>query len=193
MVMTSEPRVRRSDASRAAILDAARRHFAAHGYERATIRAIAKDAGIDASLVMRYYGNKELLFAAASDLRLELPDLRDVALQDVGGLLVAHFLERWERDESLVALLRAGVTHDAVADRLQNLFAAQLAPVVARFCPRETTAERTALTVTQMLGLALCRYILRIEPVAGMTSDQVVAWLGPTVQRYLTATSPVQP
>lgn len=183
--------MRRSDASRAAILDAARRHFAAHGYERATIRAIAKDAGIDASMVMRYYGNKESLFAAASDLQLELPDLRDVALPDVGGLLVRHFLERWERDESLVALLRAGVTHDAVADRLQKLFVAQLAPVVARVCPRETAAERTALTATQMLGLALSRYILRIEPVAGMTSDEVVAWLGPTVQRYLTAPSPV--
>ena len=66
---------RRSDATRAAILEAARERFAADGYERATIRAIARDAGIDPSMVMRYYGNKEGLFAAASEFDLRLPAL----------------------------------------------------------------------------------------------------------------------
>ncbi|MFD6811748.1 helix-turn-helix domain-containing protein, partial [Streptomyces anthocyanicus] len=64
---------RRSDTTRAAILEAARERFAADGYERATIRAIARDAGIDPSLVMRYFGNKEGLFAAASEIDLALP------------------------------------------------------------------------------------------------------------------------
>lgn len=188
--MTSPPRPRRSDATRAAILHAARRHFAAHGYERATIRAIARDARIDASMVMRYYGNKESLFTAASDISTELPDLTGVAPAELGARLVGHFLERWDGDDSLVALLRAGVTHDAVADRLQRLLLAQLAPVVAPAGPPETAAERTALTAAQLLGLALCRYILKVEPLAGLAPAAVIDRLGPAVQRQLTGAAP---
>src|SRR5581483_12081414 len=100
---------RRSDATRAAILTAARERFAADGYERATIRAIAADAGIDPAMVMRYYGNKEKLFAAAAEFDLDLPDLAAVRPQRLGATLVGHFLHRWERDDALVALLRAAV------------------------------------------------------------------------------------
>ncbi|MDG4862133.1 helix-turn-helix domain containing protein, partial [Streptomyces sp. T-3] len=68
-------KARRSDATRAAILAAARERFAADGYERATIRAIARDAGIDPSMVMRYYGNKEGLFSAAAEFDLQFGEL----------------------------------------------------------------------------------------------------------------------
>src|SRR5918912_336079 len=86
---------RRSDGTRAAILTAARERFAADGFERATIRAIAADAGIDASMVMRYYGTKEKLFAAAASFDLRLPDLDGLPVDQLGAMLVAHFLERW--------------------------------------------------------------------------------------------------
>lgn len=188
--MTSQPRARRSDTTRAAILDAARRHFAAHGYERTTIRAVARDAGIDASMVMRYYGNKESLFAAASEFHLELPDIGGVPREDLGALLVGHFVRRWDRDDTLVALLRASVTHAAVADRLRQVFLGQLLPVVAAVRSGRPAAERAAFTASQMLGLALCRYVLRIEPVADMAPGDVVTWLGPTVQRHLTGDGP---
>src|SRR5919197_3958281 len=88
--------VRRSDRSRAAILAAARDRFAADGYEKATIRAIAADARIDPALVMRYFGNKEKLFAAAAEFDLRLPDLTALPRGSVGKALVKHFLERWE-------------------------------------------------------------------------------------------------
>jgi len=110
---------RRSDGTRAAILTAARERFAADGYERATIRAIAADAGIDASLVMRYYGSKDKLFAAAAEFDLRLPDAAGLPRDRAGAALVGHFLRRWEEDETLQALLRAAVTNDSAAQRMR--------------------------------------------------------------------------
>jgi AcrR family transcriptional regulator len=182
---------RRSDATRAAILDAARERFAADGYERATIRAIAQDAGIDPSMVMRYYGNKEKLFAAASELDLRLPLPDDLPTDRVGELLVTHFLDRWEADGALAAMLRVGVTNQAGAARLQDALAGQLTPFAAAFWPQPREARRRAVLVSsQMLGMALCRYLLRLPPAVRMSRRDVVAWLGPTVHRYLTAPRP---
>ena len=190
--MTSATAPRRSDNTRAAILSAARERFAADGYERATIRAIAADAGIDPAMVMRYYGNKEKLFAAAADFDLDLPDLTSVPRRRLGVTLVAHFLRRWSRDDALVALLRAAVTNTAAAERMQQIFAAQLAPQVAAVCPEPAEAgTRAALIATQMLGFALCRYVLRLPPMLRPSTEEITGWLGPTIQRYLT--QPVPP
>ncbi|MDX6281715.1 MAG: hypothetical protein QOH03_2786, partial [Kribbellaceae bacterium] len=112
------------------ILAAARERFAADGYERATIRAIAADAAIDPAMVMRYFGNKEKLFAAAAEFDLRLPDLSQLPREEVGAALTNHFLDRWEDDESLKALLRASVTNEAAADRMRQLFADQLGPAI---------------------------------------------------------------
>src|ERR1044072_7579872 len=95
---------RRSDATRTAILAAAGERCAADGYERPTIRAIARDARIDPSMVMRYYGNKEGLFAAAVEFDLRLPDLSAAAHDRVGHVLVRHFLDVWEEADVLTAL-----------------------------------------------------------------------------------------
>ncbi|MFJ4011301.1 TetR family transcriptional regulator [Streptomyces sp. NPDC090026] len=182
---------RRSDATRAAILDAARERFASDGYERATIRAIARDARIDPSMVMRYFGNKEGLFAAASAIELELPALGALPSRHVGTALVTHFLDRWERDDVLTGLLRVGVTNAAGAERMQAIFAEQLGPVALGVCPDPVEApRRAALAASQILGMALARYVLRLPPAVELSRDEVIAWLGPTVQRYLTAERP---
>ncbi|MER6999956.1 TetR family transcriptional regulator [Streptomyces sp. NPDC000410] len=182
---------RRSDATRAAILEAARERFAADGYERATIRAIARDAGIDPSMVMRYYGNKEGLFAAASEFDLRLPELGSMPAKHIGAVLVSHFLDRWEGDEVLLAMVRVGVTNEAGAQRLRQMFAEQVVPLAAGVCPVPAEApRRAALVGSQILGMALARYVLHIPPAVDMTKEEVVAWLAPTVQRYLTAESP---
>ncbi|MDI6103553.1 TetR family transcriptional regulator [Actinoplanes sp. NEAU-A12] len=178
---------RRSDTTRAAILAAARERFASDGFDRATIRAIAADARIDPSMVMRYYGNKEALFAAAADFDLRLPDLRETPRDTVGITLARHFLHRWEGDETLMALLRAAVTKEVAAERMRSLFAAQIGPVAARLAPDPAqAATRAGLVATQMLGFALCRFVLRLPPVVTLDPDEAVAWLGPTIQRYLT-------
>ncbi|WP_329230017.1 MULTISPECIES: TetR family transcriptional regulator [unclassified Streptomyces] len=182
---------RRSDATRAAILEAARERFAADGYERATIRAIARDARIDPSMVMRYYGSKEGLFAAASAFDLRLPALGALPGKHVGAVLVGHFLDRWEQDDVLTGLLKVGVTNEAGADRMRAVFAEQLGPITAGVCPDPADApRRAALVASQILGMALARYVLRFEPAVTMSREEVVGWLAPTVQRYLTAEQP---
>ncbi|MEU5953868.1 TetR family transcriptional regulator [Streptomyces sp. NPDC047525] len=182
---------RRSDATRGAILAAARERFAADGYERATIRAIAKDARIDPSMVMRYYGNKEGLFAAACSIDLRLPDLGAVPREDVGRALVRHFLDVWETDEVLTAMLRVGITNEAGAERMQGIFKDQLLPVARHVCPDPADAPaRAGLCASQILGMALTRYVLRFPPVVALSGEEVVDWAGPTVQRYLTAEGP---
>ncbi|WP_326670651.1 TetR/AcrR family transcriptional regulator [Streptomyces sp. NBC_01257] len=182
---------RRSDATKAAILEAARERFAADGYERATIRSIARDANIDPSMVMRYYGNKEGLFAAASVIDLRMPELGAVSGRHIGAVLVGHFLDRWERDDVLTALLRVGATNETGAGRMRAVFAEQLGPVAAAVCPDPAEAPRRAALVTsQLLGMALARYVLRIEPAVSMDRDELIAWLAPVIQRYLTAGQP---
>ncbi|MBO8192219.1 TetR family transcriptional regulator [Streptomyces oryzae] len=187
----STPPPRRSDASRAAILDAARERFAADGYERATIRAIAKDAGIDPSMVMRYYGNKEGLFAAAVTVDLELPEFGDLPPEEIGRAVVTHFLRMWEGNGVLTALLRVGATNEAGARRMQSVFQGQLLPVLRKVAPDPAEAPvRAGLAAGQLLGLALTRYVLRFPPAVELSREEIVAWLGPTLQRYLTAPQP---
>ncbi len=181
------PGSRRSDRTRAAILAAARERFAADGYERATIRAIAADANIDPSMVMRYYGSKEKLFAAAADFRLELPDVDRVPIDAVGATLARHFVDRWERDDTLMALLRVAVTNPVAAGRMRAIFGEQIAPLVARVAldPAEVPV-RAGLLATQALGVALCRYVLAIPPVAMLSPEELTAWMAPTLQHALT-------
>ncbi|MFB9879476.1 TetR family transcriptional regulator [Planobispora siamensis] len=178
---------RSSEDTKAVILTAARERFAADGYEKATIRAIAADAEIDPSMVMRYFGSKDKLFAAAAEVDLRLPDLTALPRETVGAALAAHFLDRWEEDEGMMILLRTGVTNEAVAGRMRGIFAAQLGPAAAALCgdPAQAPA-RAGLAASQVLGMALCRYVLRLPPVVALSREEIVHWLGPTLQRYLT-------
>jgi len=184
-------RPRRSDATRAAILRAARQRFAADGYERATIRAIATEAGIDPSMVMRYYGSKENLFARAAQFDLRLPDLSAVPRRKLGETLTRVFLDRWDQSDALPILLRAAMTNTAAASQLQAIYRDQLAAAVAAIAPGAEAQERAGMVATQALGLAICRYVLKFPPLAEMPGDQVVARFSPTLQRYLT--SPLEP
>ena len=177
---------RSSEQTKAVILAAAREQFAKSGFERATIRAIAADANIDPSMVMRYFGSKDQLFAAAADFDLAIPDLADVDRDQLGARLACHFISRWERDEALILLLRSSATNADAAQRMRVIFATQLLPVIAKI-NSVAPERRAALIATQMLGLALCRYVLQLPPIVTMPHDEAVAWLGPTVQRYLDA------
>jgi AcrR family transcriptional regulator len=183
--MVSTDRPRRSEATKEAILAAARERFAQDGYDRATIRAIAADADIDPAMVMRYFGNKEKLFAAAAEFDLRLPELADLPADEIGTRLARHVLDRWDGDETLMALLRAAVTNPAAAERMREIFAAQLGPAVVAVAPGDVAA-RAGLVATQVLGLALTRYVLRLPPVVAMDRDALASWLGPVLQHYLT-------
>jgi AcrR family transcriptional regulator len=121
-------RPRNAAQTRADILSAARRRFGAEGYERTTLRAIAADVGVDAALVIRYFGSKQDLFAEAADFRIELPDLSGVDPDQIADILFPRFFTVWEEDETFVALLRAAMTSQTAADTLRQVFATQVAP-----------------------------------------------------------------
>ena len=185
----SPARRRRSEATKDAILSAARRRFVTDGYERATIRAIAADAHIDPAMVMRYFGSKEQLFSEATRYDLRLPDLSAIPRDQVGERLVRHLLELWEDDRVLAALLRSSVaSEEAAAERIRGIFTGQVLTMIAPLFDGdvERAAPRAGLAVSQILGLVLCRYILRLPPVVALSGEEIVAWLGPTLQRYLT-------
>jgi AcrR family transcriptional regulator len=181
-----EQKQTKSDRTRAAILAAARALFAAQGYERTTVREIAARAEIDPALVVRYFGGKEGLFAQAADFDLDLPPLGAIEPGARGRALVRHFLRVWEDgDAGLPVLLRAGASNPAAAERLNAIFAGQVAPALARAIGTPDAVERAGLVASQLLGLALCRYVLKLPPVVGIAEDRIVDAVGATVQRYL--------
>lgn len=176
----------RGERTRANILTAARDRFAAEGYERATIRSIAQDAGIDPSLVIRYYGNKAGLFAAAVDFDLQLPDLKAVPKAEAGSVIVSRYFDRWENDERFSALLRAAATNAEAAERMRKISSQQTLPFVTQLCGNPESAPiRNNLVNSQLWGFAYCRYILKLPHILTMTRTEIVKWLGPTVQRYI--------
>jgi AcrR family transcriptional regulator len=190
---SSSPPRRSSSDTKARILAAARQMFASQGYERATVRAIAAAAEADPALIVRYFGSKDGLFAAAAAFDLRLPNVSSLPREAWGAALVSHFLERWEGDpddRALRILLRAAVTNAQAAERIREIFSRQLLPVVAQIVPNGDSERRAGLVASQILGFALCRYILELPSVAAMDQHAVVTALGPTIQRYLTEALP---
>ena len=179
----------RSEPTRTAILAAARRRFGDDGYERTTVRAVAADAGVDPSMVMRYFESKDGLFNAAIAVDLQLPDLRGVPPEEIPARLARHFVDRWEgdlADEAIMILLRSAVTNPTAAERLRSVFSTQVTGAVRALtgdAPGSPT--RAGLLSTQLLGLALCRYILRLPPVVALSPAQVVEALTPILREIL--------
>jgi AcrR family transcriptional regulator len=176
--------------TRARIHAAATRRFATDGYDGTTVRAVAADAGIDPALVLRYFGSKDGLFAAVTDVDLRIPDLTACDREEVGVLLVRRFLLRWAPDEeglALLHLLRAAVHDQRIAARAREVFATQVTDALAVVV--DDPAERgirAALVTTQLLGLLLCRSVLGLAELVDAPPERLVDLVGPTVQRQLT-------
>ena len=178
-------KIEKSDRTRASIEQAARRLFAEQGYERTTVREIAGEAGIDASLIIRYFGSKDGLFATVAEPDLHLPDLAAVDPKHMGEVLVGHFLDVWEGASGMPVLLRSAASNEAAAEKLQQMFARQVGPAVASAGSPEMAPMRAGLIASQLLGLAMTRYILRLPPVVAMDREFVVREVGATIQRYI--------
>ncbi len=187
MASNAQGKTGKGIATKAAILEAARQRFGKDGYALATIRAIARDAKVDPALVIRYFGDKEALFIATAQFDLRLPDVSGLTQAEVSRVLVEHFLKRWEEDDTLMALLRVACTKKGGVDQLHIILRTQLLPLFLRLRPEQDNdvAVRTGLVASQMLGLGLCRYILQLPPLAALSHADVVAWISPTVERYL--------
>lgn len=177
--------------TKAAILESARQHFGKSGYARATIRAIAADTNVDPALVIRYFGDKESLFIASTQFDLRLPDLAAATRGQVARVIVAHFLMRWEEDDTLMALLRVACTNARAVDQLQAIFRGQVLPLIMQLRPDDKDqAVRAGFVASQMLGIGLCRYILQLPPLAMMDRSLLIDWIAPTIDRYIFDTCP---
>ncbi len=180
--------MKRSDATRERILESARRQFAEQGFDRTTIRGIASAARINPSMVIRYYGSKEGLFAAATDIDLRIPDLQAVAPGCRGEAIVARFLERWEGPDAgdeLPVMLRAAASHEGARRKYLATVEQQVSPMIASICPEGKMATCMALISSQLVGLALTRYVLRLPAVVALDRDFIVRRIGATIQGYL--------
>ena len=182
-------RPRNAVQTRADILSAARSRFAAEGYERTTLRAVAADVGVDAALVIRYFGSKQELFAAAAAFTIDLPDLTGVDPGDIAGLLLPRFFAVWEEDETFVALLRAAMTSDIAADTLRRLFAEQVAPALIAATPDHPVA-RIGLMGAFVIGLAMTRYVLVNPPIADLSREELSRWAAPVIRQLLVGPAP---
>ena len=179
--------------TREAILVAARKAFAEQGFDGASIRAIATSAGVDPALVHHYFGSKDQLFLDTMNIPINpddfLPKVFDGGLDGVGERLVRTFLGVWDSPAgaSAAALLRSGLRHEWSAKLLRDLVTTQ----ILRRATKELAIDpveaprRTSLVATQMIGLAMVRYILKLEPIASLPPEDIVRSIAPTVQRYL--------
>jgi AcrR family transcriptional regulator len=182
-------RPRNAAQTRADILSSARRRFGSEGYERTTLRAVAADVGVDAALVIRYFGSKQDLFAAAADFEIDLPDLTGVDPDDVAGILLPRFFAVWEEDETFLALLRAAMTSSQAAEALRRVFAEQVAPKLLTATP-DHPVQRIGLMGAFVIGLAITRYVLVNPPIADLGRDELSRWAAPIIRQLLVGPAP---
>jgi AcrR family transcriptional regulator len=194
--MSGEPRSRGrrpgGPDTRGQILSAARRSFADKGFGATTIRAVAGDAGVDPALVHHYFGAKDDLFLAALEIPVDpralVPAVFVDGVRGAGERLVRLFLSVWDDPQGrlpLIALVRTSLVQEGPETLLQQgILRMVLAPLRAALPPAEAD-RRVQLVVSQMSGLVLTRYLLALEPLASMPVEELVAWVAPTVQRYL--------
>ena len=187
--MIKQEKVTKADRTRASILEAARELFEEQGYETTTVRQIAAAANIDPALIIRYFGSKDALFSSVAEPDLRLPDLSGISRTELGVTLVSHFLDLWEGGGAragMPTLLRSAASNEYAADRLRRVFVEQVLPVITSAGPEANAASRAGLVSSQLLGLALTRYVLKLPPVAAMDPKFIIATVGETIQRYAT-------
>jgi AcrR family transcriptional regulator len=181
--------------ARDAILAAARHEFAQGGYDGATIRGIAARAGVDPALVHHYFGPKERLFEAA----LELPISPAALLQSllagdrdrIGEEVTRRFLSVWEEPHNrpiFLAMLRSVISNEQAAELVRRLLVREIFGPLATTLGVPDAELRATLAGAQFIGLALLRYVGRVEPLASADIDSLAAAVGPTIQRYVTGT-----
>jgi AcrR family transcriptional regulator len=182
-------RTRNAAGTRADILSAARARFGADGYERTTLRAVAADVGVDPALVIRYFGSKQDLFAAAAEFTLNLPDLTGIDPEHLAGALLSRFFAVWEEDSTFVALLRAAMTSPVAADTMRRVFVTQVAPVLTAITP-DHHATRAGLFGAYIIGLATTRYVLANPAVADVDHEELIRWTAPVIGQLLVGPAP---
>jgi len=176
--------------SRKKILAAARSHFASDGYDGATIRGIAASAGVDPALVLHFFGSKEHLFVATmefpDDPSAFVPTLVEAGVEGLGERLASFFLETWDapRGRPFIAMLRSVTSSDKAAAMMRQFVAREILSRVAGRLDLEQPKLRAALAASHLIGLALLRYVIKLEPIASADRRSLARTVGPVIQHY---------
>ena len=176
--------------SRERILAAARTSFARSGYDATTIRGIAAAAGVDPALVRHYFGSKEHLFVVALEFPVDPSEfvLRLLApgIDGLGERIAAFFLEAWDTPSGrpFLALLRSVASNDQAAEALRQFVTREVLGRVAATLVLDRPQLRAALAASHLIGLAMTRYVVRIEPIASASRSELARAVGPSIQRY---------
>jgi AcrR family transcriptional regulator len=174
------------------ILAVARRRFATRGYDATSLRGIATDAKVDPALLIHYFGTKEGLFTAATGLPTGLSEVlagqQGQTLRDFSESLARSYLRFVDSDQSrnaILALVRSAVSNENAAAMLREFLAAELLPVIASRTGHENAPLRAGLVAAQLMGVAMLRHVVRLDPVASATPDEIVALVAPVIEHYL--------
>lgn len=177
--------------TRTLILDAARECFAETGYDATTIRVIAGRAGVDPALVHHYFGTKSDLFVAAVDFPFSPRTVPPPLLEDgdAGARTVAMFLSFWDDEATrrrMLAVVRSAMQHEAAAVMLRTFLRREVVGTFVSTLPRADAELRATLVGSQLIGMAIARYVIALPPLSTASTAELVAAYGPTIQRYLT-------
>lgn len=178
--------------TREAIEEAARRQFAATGYDRASMRSIAQEAGVDPALVVHFFGSKQRLFATVMELPFDPADALPRLLEgDRAGLgrrfagFIVSVLESPQGRQHMTGLVRAAASEEQAAAMVRDLITRDVLGPLAAGLGLDQPQLRGALAGSQVVGLVMARYVVRVEPLASLPVEQVVALVAPTLQHYL--------
>jgi AcrR family transcriptional regulator len=178
--------------AREAILDAARTLFAEKGYTGTSLRAIAAEAGVDAALIVHYFGTKAGLLPEAIrwpfDPEVEMARISQSGRGEVGEALARLVVQTWDREgdrDAILTLLRAAMVEPAAAAVMKAFIEDELFPPLMRRLDVADGELRANLASSQLIGMGIARYVLQMQPLASMSEDEIVAWIAPTLQRYL--------
>jgi len=178
--------------TRGQILASARRSFADKGFAGTTIRAVAAEAKVDPALVHHYFGSKDDLFLAALEIPVDpralVPRVFEPGVAGAGERLLRLLLSVWDDPAArlpLIALVRSSFTEETPETLLQQGILRMVLQPLRAALPEAEADRRVQLVVSQMIGLVMTRYVLALEPLASQPAEDVVAWVAPTLQRYL--------
>lgn len=183
--------------TRERILQSARELFARNGFDKTSIRAIAADAGVDGALVHHYYGTKQQLFAAAIAIPIDpmqvIGPLRDTPVDQIGQVLPSILLPLWDSElgKGFIATLRsllAGADVGLIRSFLQEVISVEIGSRVDN--PPGSGAIRVQFVASQLVGVVMVRYILELQPFAGLAPEVIADTIAPNLQRYLTGDLP---
>jgi AcrR family transcriptional regulator len=186
-----------SSNTRELILVNARELFARNGIGNTSIRAVAAAAGVDSALVHHYFGTKEKLFAAAVRIPIDPMDvigpLREVPVEELGYRIPSMLLPLWDSEigAGFIAALRsilAGSEVNLFRSFIQDVIAGEVGPRVDN--PPGSGAVRIQFVASQLVGVIMARYILKLEPFASLPAQQIADTIAPNLQRYLTGDLP---